>query len=480
MHLFPASRPSRLVSSFVLAMVALTAIWSSKAFAADVSVSVEFHDALQPYGQWSHHDRWGDVWIPVAARDKDWSPYTRGRWVYTDDWGWYWASDQNEAEWGWAAYHYGRWFYDPQDGWVWIPGREWAPAWVTWRHGGHRVGWAPQPPDEIYVEIRDNPRFWVFVEGRNFNSDRIWTDIEPGWHQNRLLQETVIVNRTVVIRDRGPIIAVNQGIEPGFIAREIGEPIHTYDVHPVVIAGSANMKDAIKVSPAQKEKKVTERVVERSDEVVKPAETAEPPKALGADETGHLGSRPPKAAAGEVAPEETKGAEKEGDRKPKASATEQDGGQGGANQAETNPSGTEEKATSKAAEENEPEKKGQSGAAGPEQPSAGAETENPAKAAKGDEKTKPGNRGKSAEHGGSEPSGPALQESSEKAAKGDEKTKPGNRGKSAEQGGSEPSGPAAEIENPGKAAKGGEKNKPGNKGKSAEQGGSEHSGPAAE
>jgi hypothetical protein len=118
---------------------------------------------------------------------------------------------------------YGRWFLDPAEGWIWIPGSEWAPAWVSWRRGEQRIGWAPQPPDEVFVEIRDNPHYWVFVEPRDFISDRVWTNIEPGWHQTILLQQTLIVNRTVVVHDRG--FAVNPGVEPAVIAHEVGKPI---------------------------------------------------------------------------------------------------------------------------------------------------------------------------------------------------------------------------------------------------------------
>ena len=31
-------------------------------------------------------------------------------------------------------------------GWFWVPGREWGPAWVSWRTGGDSIGWAPIPP----------------------------------------------------------------------------------------------------------------------------------------------------------------------------------------------------------------------------------------------------------------------------------------------------------------------------------------------
>jgi hypothetical protein len=77
---------------------------------AQVSLSVQFRSALEPHGRWERHARWGEVWIP-ANRPRDWRPYTLGRWVYTDDWGWYWIEDQSEAAWGLVTYHYGRWVY---------------------------------------------------------------------------------------------------------------------------------------------------------------------------------------------------------------------------------------------------------------------------------------------------------------------------------------------------------------------------------
>jgi hypothetical protein len=129
-------------STALLAAVALTAavsvtLWSGSgqiapsAQAQNVSLTVQFRTALEPHGRWSRHNRWGEVWIP-AKRDRDWRPYTEGRWVYTDEWGWYWASDE---DFGWVTYHYGRWVRDAEFGWVWIPGNEWAPAWVQWRRG---------------------------------------------------------------------------------------------------------------------------------------------------------------------------------------------------------------------------------------------------------------------------------------------------------------------------------------------------------
>ena len=83
----------------------------------------------------------------ISRRDGALTPH--GRWVYTEEWGWYWVSDEEEADWGWVAFHYGRWAHDRRLGWFWVPGDEWAPAWVDWRRGDDYVGWAPLPPDEV-------------------------------------------------------------------------------------------------------------------------------------------------------------------------------------------------------------------------------------------------------------------------------------------------------------------------------------------
>jgi len=59
---------------------------------AQAQVPAEFQSALEPYGEWLRHPRWGMVWVP-ADRPPGWRPYTEGHWVYTDEWGWYWISD---------------------------------------------------------------------------------------------------------------------------------------------------------------------------------------------------------------------------------------------------------------------------------------------------------------------------------------------------------------------------------------------------
>ena len=113
--------------------------YSQQGSGAQIDVGV-FYDGLAPYGDWVEMPDYGWSWAPHV--EGDWRPYTRGQWIMTDD-GWFWDSDE---PFGWATYHYGRWLNDPEYGWVWIPGTEWAPAWVSWRHGNGYTGWAPLPP----------------------------------------------------------------------------------------------------------------------------------------------------------------------------------------------------------------------------------------------------------------------------------------------------------------------------------------------
>lgn len=141
-----------------------------------------FYRELEPYGRWFEHPRFGHVWAPEVDSE-DWRPYSRGNWVHTEEHGWFWES---EEPFGWAVYHYGRWHRDEEDGWIWVPGTEWGPAWVAWRHNDEDVGWAPLPPEAEWRDgeialgssFYDNPRFssaWCFVPVAMLTSARVWT-----------------------------------------------------------------------------------------------------------------------------------------------------------------------------------------------------------------------------------------------------------------------------------------------------------------
>ena len=118
----------------------------------DISIDF-FYDNIGDGGNWIEAGEYGYCWQPsVAVSNTSWRPYSDGYWAYTDV-GWTWVSYE---DFGWATYHYGRWVRLKGRGWVWAPGREWGPAWVSWRTGGDYVGWAPLPPrrgGDIYVDF---------------------------------------------------------------------------------------------------------------------------------------------------------------------------------------------------------------------------------------------------------------------------------------------------------------------------------------
>src|SRR5512141_177897 len=145
--------------------------------------------ALDAYGHWIRHPRYGEVWVPDGV-PPGWRPYEYGRWVFTDDWGWYWVSEEREDDWGWVVYHYGRWAVDRSIGWFWVPGDEWAPAWVDWRYGGDNVGWAPLPPDDLVDAYDEQPDYWMFVPLRYIAEPRVRTHFVPRDRRMFILRET--------------------------------------------------------------------------------------------------------------------------------------------------------------------------------------------------------------------------------------------------------------------------------------------------
>lgn len=118
-----------------------------------VSEDIYGAEDLDEYGDWEYRSEYGYVWRPryVGA---GWAPYTYGRWVWVDPWGWTWLGYE---PWGWAPYHYGRWVY-LDSYWAWAPGPIiaspiYAPALVGWFGSGFggvsvsvgfgSIGWVP-------------------------------------------------------------------------------------------------------------------------------------------------------------------------------------------------------------------------------------------------------------------------------------------------------------------------------------------------
>jgi hypothetical protein len=131
----------------------------------------EIDATLNGYGEWIEDDDYGRVWRPYATVvGVDFTPYEScGSWVWTD-WGWTYSCDW---DWGWLPFHYGRWdWFDDGGYWGWVPGYEWGPGWVDWRHGGGYVGWRPTPP--IVRDHRGKHHGPTFHDHRHGAHDAHW------------------------------------------------------------------------------------------------------------------------------------------------------------------------------------------------------------------------------------------------------------------------------------------------------------------
>jgi hypothetical protein len=286
-------------AAFAFLIVAAPAIGVTT---AQAQVSAEFQAALQPYGSWRRHARWGMVWVP-AKRPNGWRPYTHGHWVYTQDWGWYWISDRDEEDWGWVTFHYGRWIFDrDMGGWAWRSDDEWAPAWVAWRRGDDTVGWMAMPPDELMDDYDEAPDFWVFVAPRYLTDERVRAHTVPRAGMLSALRTTVVVNRT---RTQGRI-AHNPGISAAIIAAAARTPIPAYRVVPRVLAGTKGVTHAVTVPPRDLARSGGNRFgvsVLKTATAIKPAASVPKPEPLASKSSAQPDANPtPGRVHGVVAP----------------------------------------------------------------------------------------------------------------------------------------------------------------------------------
>lgn len=147
----------------------------------DPSALTDFNAVLDPDGTWADHPTYGRVWVPDRqVVGVDFKPYvTGGHWGLDSGSDWVWVSDY---PFGWVVFHYGRWVWTSSYGWAWIPGRRYAPAWVTWRVSAGSsayIGWAPAPPSYIWrngvaVSLWSTPSaYYVFVPSRRVFAPRI-------------------------------------------------------------------------------------------------------------------------------------------------------------------------------------------------------------------------------------------------------------------------------------------------------------------
>jgi hypothetical protein len=115
-----------------------------------------------------------------------------------------------------------------------------------------------------------------------------------------VFRETVVVNRTVTFEDRG--FAVDPGIEPSYVAAAIGHAIRPVEVRPPVLAGTAQLPNAVEIRPsAGLTREATRPQLREAATEIRPATHVPPPQPLRAGEKGRLGEHPPAAARNETA-----------------------------------------------------------------------------------------------------------------------------------------------------------------------------------
>jgi hypothetical protein len=173
--------------------------------------------AFEAHGNWRYEQVHGYVWYPRVQ--VGWRPYHRGRWVSLRPYGWTWIAGD---PWGWPTHHYGRWGMSAGS-WFWIPGRRWAPAWVSWASAPGYVSWCP-------LGWNDRPIFQLNVNvygGRRYDPWDAWS-VLPRHHFNR---GYVNVSRFASVRGdarlSGRLVAERRGPDGHVAINRSGIPIRT-------------------------------------------------------------------------------------------------------------------------------------------------------------------------------------------------------------------------------------------------------------
>jgi len=196
-----------------------------------------FYSELAPQGEWIESHRYGLVWQPSIALQGDWRPYTAGHWAYArnggEEIGWTWMSDE---PFGWAVYHYGRWTTLPGAGWVWVPGRRWAPAWVSWRKTPEHVGWAPLPPETgmrvgisigaaVDVEFGIAASAYAFVPAPSFGDPDLRVALIPAAQNVAIVNKSVNVTNITTVNNVNNTTVINRGPSIAQVSSASNHPI---------------------------------------------------------------------------------------------------------------------------------------------------------------------------------------------------------------------------------------------------------------
>ena len=158
-----------------------------------------------------------------------------GRWAWTDDYGWYWVSDE---PFGWVTYHYGRWYCDDYYGWVWVPDDTWGPAWVEWCNNDAYVGWAPLPPYAVFdmhvgirftTEWHAPAHYWNFIPYARFGGAVRYRDFVPERNVGVIIRGGNF-GRTYDVHGE---VVINRGFDRAIIEQRGGIRVNRFDVREV-------------------------------------------------------------------------------------------------------------------------------------------------------------------------------------------------------------------------------------------------------
>ena len=184
-------------------------------------------------------------------------------------------------------------------------------------------GWAPLPPEDIVDDYEDDPNVWMFVRAADLTAPQVYTVFVPIEERPLYIRETIIVNRTVPLRQRGLRIAVNPGIAPAFIAAASRRPIRAVALRPPVLPRTFGVRGAVTVrgddwrryraggpgvgpggrpvaGGARVRVDPTRVTVRETTTTFRPGTNIAPPTRLERGQPGRFGDRPPRAVS--VAP----------------------------------------------------------------------------------------------------------------------------------------------------------------------------------
>ncbi len=153
---------------------------------------------LDESGEWEYRRGYGYLWRPAVV-PAGWGPYSTGRWIWVEPWGWTWL---DEAVWGWAPFHYGRWVYLDRY-WYWAPGPViahpvYAPALVAWYGYGLGVSVSVSVgfgPALGWVALGWGEPLFPWWHGFGVHIGYPWWG---GWGGPRVVNHIHVDNRTIV------------------------------------------------------------------------------------------------------------------------------------------------------------------------------------------------------------------------------------------------------------------------------------------